>query len=368
MIGKLKKVPVSEMYESRGSNFTAWLQQNLDVLNEAAGIELSGVQDEETASAVDIVARDPLGGAVVIENEPSQSGDEGLGKLLTSLASVRATTGVWIVADARPEHLTAVSWINEMSQAALYLLKVEAFRIDNSPPAPMMTLVSGPNPASSDEPDGMAALSSDSLRPPVEEQISPALMPNAGPAMDGASALAAVEDIPEGASADAMVEAGGVATQAPPTGRDTTGLVLYQFWTELLEKAVDRTKLHADVEPIREKAISTGAGIEGLSYAYFVEEHEAGVELFINRGEDRSSENDLAFNALQSTEDAISYNFGSPLDWQRVEDSSARRIRYQIDVAGYADDDAWPELQDQMIDAMIRLEKAMRPHVSRMHL
>lgn len=109
MIGRLKKVPVSEMYESGGSNFTAWLQQNIDVLNEAAGIELSGVQDEGTSSAAEIVARDPSGGAVVIQNEPGESGDAGLGKLLTSLASVRAATGVWIVADARPEHLSVVS-------------------------------------------------------------------------------------------------------------------------------------------------------------------------------------------------------------------------------------------------------------------
>ena len=358
VIGRLKKVPVSEMYESGGSNFTAWLQQNLDVLNEAAGIELSGVQDEATSSAVGIVARDPSGGAVVIENEPSESGDAGLGKLLTSLSSVRATTGIWIVADARPEHLSAVSWMNEMSQAALYLLKVEAFRIDNSPPAPMMTLVSGPAAEG-----GYAALSG------PDALVAKAPLPGASldaPTIGAPTIVAPLEPLSEATSEEAMFEVGGVATQAPPLARDTTGLVLYQFWTELLEKAGERTKLHADVEPLREKSVSTGAGVEGLSYSYFIEEYEAGVELFVNRGEDRK--NELVYNALQATEDAISYNFGSPLDWRQDEGSSARRITYQIPTHGYADDEAWPELQDEMIDAMIRLEKALRPHVSRLQL
>ena len=365
MIGRLKKVPVSEMYESGGSNFAAWLQGNLDVLNEAAGIELSGVQDGETPSSAEIVARDPSGGAVVIENEPSESGDAGLGKLLTSLASVRATTGVWIVADARPEHLAAVSWMNEMSQAALYLLKVEAFRINDSPPAPMMTLVSGP-PSGGEAVAFGSSLGTPSL--PLQETVPFGSMQADSRTADAMDEMGESMAPAEAISVEALVGAGGVATQAPPVGRDTTGLVLYQFWTELLGKASDRTRLHADVEPMREKVISTGAGVEGLSYSYFVGEHEAGVELYIHRGEDRKSENDLAFTALQATEDAISYNFGSSLEWRQVEGSSARRIRHLIRTAGYADDESWPELQDEMIDAMIRLEKALRPHVSRLQL
>ena len=278
-----------------GSNFTAWLQGNLDVLNEAVGIQLSGVQDGETPSSAEIVARDPSGGAVIIENEPSESGDAGLGKLLTSLASVRATTGVWIVADARPEHLAAVSWINEMSQAALYLPKVEAFRIDDSPPAPIMTLVSGPPSGDAIAPPAVATGSSlDTPFLPLEEAAIPgpiqindrtadAMMDEAGGAPPVMSPAA--EAIP----VEALVEAGtgGITVQAPPVGRDTTGLVLYQFWTELLEKAGERTRLRADVEPIREKAVSAGTGVAGLSYRYFVDEHEAGVELFVHRGEDR---------------------------------------------------------------------------------
>ena len=214
---------------------------------------------------------------------------------------------------------------------------------------------------------------------PVEADGSPGDAPgpasvDPGPSFDigvGAPAPAVGMDggSPGAATAEDPVEVGGVATQAPPAGRDTTGLVRYQFWTELLDKAAERTRLHEGAEPSRDKVVGASAGVDGLLYNYFVGEHIGGVELFIDRGEGRAHENELAFNALQATEDAISYNFGSPLDWEHdVEGSGAKRVRYALDVAGYADDEEWPELQDQMIDAMIRLEKAMRPHISRMQL
>ena len=328
------------MYESGGSNFTLWLQDNLDVSNEAAEMGLSGVQDEGTSSAAGIVARDASGGAVVIENEPDESGDAGLGRLMTSLASVRATSGVWIVAGARPDHLAAVSWLNETTRAAFYLLKVEAFRIDDSPPAPVMTLVSGPPQPAFVSPDGDAAAPAmgeapvvaeapeDLPSPPQEEPIVPLGKgpTEDGPATHGFSFEAALDEASaDGLAVESSAEPVGVATQEPPVvGRDTTGLLLYQFWTELLEKAAERTRIHADAVPLRENVVMADADVEGISYSYVFNEHDAAVELYIDRGEDRKNENELASNALQATEDAISHNFGGPLEWRRDETSSAR--------------------------------------------
>jgi hypothetical protein len=68
------------------------VQDNLDVLNEAAGISLSGVLEEASRSAVEVVARDASGDTVAIVHEPSESGDEGLGRPVASLA---AAGGAW---------------------------------------------------------------------------------------------------------------------------------------------------------------------------------------------------------------------------------------------------------------------------------
>jgi hypothetical protein len=35
----------------------------------------------------------------------------------------------------------------------------------------------------------------------------------------------------------------------------------------------------------------------------------------------------------------------------------------QIDLGGYRDESQWRQVQDDMIDAMIRLGKALRPHL-----
>ncbi len=378
MIGRLRKIPVSEMYEAGGSNFTTWLQENIDVLNEVIDLSLSGVRRTVSLSAAELVARDKWGGTVVIENEPEGSSDGGLGRLLTSLASVQARTGIWIVADSRAEHVAAVSWLNETSQASFYLLKVEAFRIDNSLPAPMMTLISGPQqggaepspeeaPAIGETPDitGFSVAAG----APVPEEAGTTLDPEA--IGDAPPASEPTEPITEEASLTVPADALGIAAEEEeeaPIGRDITGLVLYQFWTELLEKANQRTRIHAGIEPRRETVIGTNAGIAGLDYNYIVRERDASVELRIDRGEDRRNENDTAFNALQATADAIAYNFGGPLQWRQDEDSGAKHIEHRIETGGYRDEELWPEIQDAMIDAMIRLERAMKPHISSLQL
>ena len=91
MIGRLKKAPVSEMQAEGRAGFTAWVQDNLDVLNEAAGISLPGILEEASRSAVEVVARDASGDTVAIEHEPGES-DEGLGRPVASLA---AAGGAW---------------------------------------------------------------------------------------------------------------------------------------------------------------------------------------------------------------------------------------------------------------------------------
>lgn len=372
MIGRLRRVPVSELYGTGGVNFTSWLQENIDVLNETLGFLLSGVRDERLVSGSSAtVAQTVTGDAVIIENEPKGSGDGGLGKLITSLASEEAQAGIWIVADPRPEHAAAISWLNRASSSAsFYLLKVEAFRIDGSPPAPLISSVIGPE-------RGGAGLSSESGpavpgRADVSSTIGGARpVPNPAATGDGSSA-----DEPAGPAVGAPRNADGVDVEeagvsarehtAPAQAR-TTGLVLYRFWTELLNKARERTSLHADVEPRRETVIGANAGVEGIYYNYVVREHEAGVELYINQeGEGRGSENGTAFDALQAVEDAIAYNFGGPLEWRQDEGSGAGYIEHRVGIGGYLDEERWPEIQDAMIDAMIRLERALRPQVSRL--
>ena len=96
-------------------------------------------EKEAGAFSVDLVGEDASGRVVVIENQLEKSNHDHLGKLVTYSAAVGAGVAVWIVADARPEHVAAVAWLNEMGGIAIYVVKVEAIRISESPPAPLLT-------------------------------------------------------------------------------------------------------------------------------------------------------------------------------------------------------------------------------------
>ena len=147
MIGKLERVALREVWKHEALDFTRWLEDNLDVLNEVIDVTLSGAEREQSVGtfSVDLVAEDEAGNPAVIENQLGRSDHDHLGKIITYLTALDAKTAAWIVSDPRPEHVQAIAWLNESSAAAFYLLKVEAVKIGESPPAPLLTLIVGPS-------------------------------------------------------------------------------------------------------------------------------------------------------------------------------------------------------------------------------
>ena len=146
-IGKLQRVAIREVWPHEAHDFTRWLQDNLDVLNDVADLSVANAEREQSAGnfSVDLVAEDDAGNPVVIENQLEKSNHDHRGKLITYLTAMEAKTAVWIVSDPRPEHVRAITWLNESSAASFYLLKLEAVRIGDSEPAPLLTLIVGPS-------------------------------------------------------------------------------------------------------------------------------------------------------------------------------------------------------------------------------
>lgn len=51
-----------------------------------------------------------------------------------------------------------------------------------------------------------------------------------------------------------------------------------------------------------------------------------------------------------------------------LEGKRACRIRHELPDGGYKDSAGkWPEIQDRMIDAMVRFEAAFRPHIAKLN-
>jgi hypothetical protein len=86
--------------------------------------------------------------------------------------------------------------------------------------------------------------------------------------------------------------------------------------------------------------------------------------LYIDRGRGADDENLHIFDALHAAKMEIEDAYGGPLEWLRLENRRACRIVHRINLGGYLDEERWPEIQEEMIDAMVRLESALRPHIA----
>ena len=69
------------------------------------------------------------------------------------------------------------------------------------------------------------------------------------------------------------------------------------------------------------------------------------------------------------TRTEIERAFGTELSWQRLDDKRSCRIAFTTTIGGWkSDEQKFPEIQDAMIDAMIRLEKALKPQLAALEI
>lgn len=76
-----------------------------------------------------------------------------------------------------------------------------------------------------------------------------------------------------------------------------------------------------------------------------------------------NEENKKIFDELFKNKEYIEGVFGGKLEWQRLEDKRASRIRKIYNYANLNDVEKWDKLQEDMIDGMIRLEKALKKFI-----
>ncbi len=69
------------------------------------------------------------------------------------------------------------------------------------------------------------------------------------------------------------------------------------------------------------------------------------------------------FEALREHAEEIETGYGGGLSWEPLEAKRGCRIAARLDGGGYRDEDEWAQIQDEMIDRMIRLEGALRPFI-----
>jgi len=232
------------------------------VLGEAIGLSLSVIERERKVGPfrADLVAEDGDGQLVIIENQLEATNHDHLGKVVTYFANLDAKIAIWISTKHRPEHLRAVSWLNESTPADqwFYAVLLEAVFIEDGIAAPLFTVIAGPS------------------------------------------------------------------VEAKEIGKEKKELVerhvrRRRFWGGLLDRAKTKGLLHhANRQPGKESWIGAGAGKSGLAWTYGIwMKGKSGVELYIDTGD--GPENKRIFDLLHGARSEIESAFGDPLDWERLE-------------------------------------------------
>jgi hypothetical protein len=305
-IGKLQRVPLREVWKHEAYDFTQWLQQNLDVLNTALGMNLVNAEREQAAGSfsIDLVAEDDGGGTVVIENQLEKSNHDHLGKLITYVTAMQARAAVWIVSEPRPEHAAALNWLNNGTDTAFFMVKVEAVRIGDSPAAPLLTVI---------------------VRPSEENSVR--------------------------LQKQELAERHGIRQL---------------WWSQLIKRP--GAKLHSHITPGTYSWIGTSSGVRGLNLNYVVTQADCAAELYIDRGKDAEAENSAIFEQLQAHRTDIDGQVPYPISWEPLDGRRACRLRISVPGGYRAPEADWAGIHDNVVAAMNALNTALQPYLKKLKL
>jgi predicted type IV restriction endonuclease len=151
------------------------------------------------------------------------------------------------------------------------------------------------------------------------------------------------------------------STEASP-GTDTNE-ARFEFFRQLLERSKRLTPLFANVSPSGgQNWLSAGAGRSGLSFAYVILRNVGRVEFSLWSTDPQL--NRRRFDALKGKKVDIEAAFGEPLEWDFSEERKQQYMRSSAGIGGLRDKDKWPQIQEDLVGRMVRLEQALKKHVA----
>ena len=136
-----------------------------------------------------------------------------------------------------------------------------------------------------------------------------------------------------------------------------------KFFKGLLELSKQKTTLFSKISPRGDQSwIDATAGKDELKWGYEIlvkPVKKSRVELYF-----KSTKTDISekrFDILRSHKEEVEKSFGEKLEWV-VGTGKARHIQTHRPGSLY-DEEKWPEIQNDMVDRLIRLEKALGPYI-----
>lgn len=140
----------------------------------------------------------------------------------------------------------------------------------------------------------------------------------------------------------------------PKPPADDTQRLRMKFYEQLIEKTNTKTTLFSKISP---SAVNQWicAIRSGFSFCYCILNDKSRIELGTTKKE--------IFDALYKHRDEIEKEIGFSLEWHRNDNRKYSLIKKPFDSGGLNNQDSWFRIQEEMIDAMLKIEKAIRPRL-----
>lgn len=138
--------------------------------------------------------------------------------------------------------------------------------------------------------------------------------------------------------------------------------IFRKFWSQLIERAAPLTPMLTGRSTTKDHWLTAGIGRAGFTLSLVLRQYDAQVECYIKLGSEKELTLNV-YNALLARRGVIEAAFGGELDWQDLPDKQGCRICAQLDGGWKSPEESWPDLQNRLIDGLIRLERALKGHV-----
>lgn len=143
----------------------------------------------------------------------------------------------------------------------------------------------------------------------------------------------------------------------------TSNPMLEPFWSSLIERAATKTGLLVGHKGSRTSSLYIPAEVAGVRFVLRFVENQA-VRLLMQIDLKTDGERRLQWvDGLVSRHDELESAFGGTLDWAYQTSKTERRLRHLFSTIGFPPESEWPEMQDRMIDALVRLEVTLRKQI-----
>ncbi|MBD3636815.1 MAG: DUF4268 domain-containing protein [Crocinitomicaceae bacterium] len=138
-------------------------------------------------------------------------------------------------------------------------------------------------------------------------------------------------------------------------------VVRIKFWQKVINEMNKKSNLYQNISAGKYNWIGAGSGVRGVGYNFAATKKYFRAEVYIDRGE--QYENEFIFEFLLSKKKEIEQIFGRSLEWERLENKRACRIKYEDQEFNIFEEETWPESIVRITDAMVDLEKAFKQFV-----